>query len=237
MSRRTTNRRGLKKRGIFTSFGDMVLPIVGISALVLLVLAGRHFFVKGIQTSPEITSTQAYADSPAIMAERRNNSQSAEKSQPQSSQLTASKAESKPEDKAANENVILAVAENNVNPKVSDIKPAISQTVTKAPAIQAEAPQKTSPAMPKGKVNMTNLPPEKQWRVQVGAYPSKAEAEKIARKIKLAGYPAKVYQNPASKHAKVWVEAGENKYQAGLMVDAMKKLGFTSSFSFPPMKQ
>ena len=72
MSRRTTNRRGLKKRGILPSFGDMVLPVVGVSALVLLILAGRHFFVSGIKTSPEITSTQAYADSPAIMAERKN---------------------------------------------------------------------------------------------------------------------------------------------------------------------
>ena len=233
MSRRITNRRGLKKRGIFPSFGDMVLPIVGISALVLLVLAGRHFFVKGIQTSPEITSTQAYADSPAIMAERKNNSQSAEKSQ----ETSAKTAEQKPDDKAANENVILAVAENNVNPKISDVKPAVSQPVTKTPVTKTEAPRKILPAMPKGQVNMTNLPPEKQWRVQVGAYPSKADAEKIARKIKLAGYPAKVYQNPASKHAKVWVEAGENRYQAGLMVDAMKKLGFKSSFSFPPMKQ
>lgn len=235
MSRRTTNRRGLKKRGIFPSFGDMVLPIVGISALVLLLLAGRHFFVKGIQTSPEITSTQAYADSPAILAERKN-SQPAEKSQESPAKTAEIKA--KPEDKATNENMILAVAENNVNPKISDVKPAVSKPVTKTtPAVQTEAPKRTAPAMPRGQVNMTNLPPEKQWRVQVGAYPSRAEAEKIAKKIKLAGYPAKVYQNPASKHSKVWVEAGENSYQAGLMVDAMKKLGFKSSFSFPPMKQ
>ena len=237
MSRRTTNRRGLKKRGIFPSFGDMVLPIVGVSALVLLVLAGRHFFTSGVQTSPEITSTQAYADSPAVMAERNKTPSrqeetsgitTAEKSQPQS----AKTAEIKASDKAADDNMILAVAENTVNPKISDVKPAVSQ-----PAKTSEPKRTSAPAMPRGQVNMTNLPPEKQWRVQVGAYPSRAEAEKIAKKIKLAGYPAKVYQNPASRHTKVWVEAGENKYQAGLMVDAMKKLGFKSSFSFPPMKQ
>ena len=231
MSRRTTNRRGLKKRGIFPSFGDMVLPIVGVSALVLLILAGRHFFVSGIKTSPEITSTQAYVDSPAVKAER-NSTPSAEKSQAQSAKVPEVKAE----DKAANENTILAVAENSVNPKISDVKPAISQTVTKQ-APKSEAPKKAAPAMPKGQVNMTNLPPEKQWRVQVGAYPSKAQAEKIVKQIRLAGYKARTYQNPESKHVKVWVEAGENKYQAGLMVNAMKKLGFKSSFSFPPMKQ
>lgn len=237
MSRRTTNRRGLKKRGIFPSFGDMVLPVVGVAALALLVLAGRHFFVKGIQTSPEITSTQAYADSPAVMAERKNNSQSNASTSAEKTQPSSANTPKKAEDKAANENTILAVAENTVNPKISDVKPAVSQPAKTLPEKIIEPKKNPAPAMPRGQVNMTNLPPEKQWRVQVGAYPSRAEAEKIMRKIKLAGYPAKVYQNPASKHVKVWVEAGENRYQASLMVDAMKKLGFKSSFSFPPMKQ
>ena len=225
MSRRATNRRGLKKRGIFPSFGDMVLPIVGISALVLLVLAGRHFFLSGIKTSPEITSTQAYANSPAIMAERSKTQPPAENTQPPSTET----ANNKTDDTGANDNMILAVSENNVNPPLSEVKPAVSQPVTRT----TETPKKATTAPAK----MTNLPPEKQWRVQVGAYPSKAEAEKVAKRIRREGFKARIYQNPASKHVKVWVEAGENKYQAGLMVDAMKKLGFKSSFSFPPMKQ
>lgn len=220
MSRRTTNRRGLKKRGILPSFGDMVLPVVGVSALVLLILAGRHFFVSGIKTSPEITSTQAYADSPAIMAERKNTPPVPEEAEAPSTQTDENKAENK----AANENTILAVAENNVNPPITDVKPAEPHK----PAI------KSTPA--KAPAKMTNLPPEKQWRVQVGAYPTKAEAEKVVKKIKREGFNARIYQNPASKHIKVWVEAGESKYQAGLMVKAMNKLGFKSSFSFPPMK-
>ena len=222
MSRRTTNRRGLKKRSILPSFGDMVLPVVGVSALVLLVLAGRHFFVSGIKTSPEITSTQAYADSPAIMAERKNTPPVPEESEALSTQT----ADNKAEDKATNENTILAVAENKVNPQIVDVKPAEPpKPSTKSTSTPAKAPAK-----------MTNLPPEKQWRVQVGAYPTKAEAEKVVKKIKREGFNARIYQNPASKHVKVWVEAGESKYQAGLMVKAMTKLGFKSSFSFPPMK-
>ena len=228
MSRRATNRRGLKKRGIFPSFGDMVLPIVGISALVLLVLAGRHFFVSGIKTSPEITSTQAYANSPAIMAERSKTQPPAENTQPPSTET----ANNKTDDTGANDNMILAVSENNVNPPLSEVKPAVSQPVTRT-----ETPKKTTTVPARTPAKMTDLPPEKQWRVQVGAYPSKAEAEKIVKRIRREGFKARIYQNPASKHVKVWVEAGENKYQAGLMVQAMKKLGFKSSFSFPPMKQ
>ncbi|MBQ3458889.1 MAG: hypothetical protein IJG30_08020, partial [Synergistaceae bacterium] len=44
--RRTTARRGLKKRGILPSFGDIVLPVVSIAAVALLVLAGRQFFIN-----------------------------------------------------------------------------------------------------------------------------------------------------------------------------------------------
>lgn len=225
MSRRTFNRRNIKKRGIFPSFGDMVLPVVGIAALVLLVLGGRHFFISGIKSSPEITSTQAYADSPAIMAERMGNLPSAEDTH------TLPAADKPQNDKAVNENTILAVSENNINPPIADVKPAVSRP----------APKYTAPVQPVKTVRepekAVNVPPEKQWRVQVGAYPSKAQAEKVVKKIKLAGYKARLYQNPESKHVKVWVEAGVSKYQAGLMVDAMKKLGFKSSFSFPPMKQ
>ncbi|MBQ7169189.1 MAG: SPOR domain-containing protein [Synergistaceae bacterium] len=217
MSRRITNRRGIKKRGIIPSFGDIVLPIVGIAAVGLLVLAGKQFFSRGIESSPSITSTRAYSDSPALMAER-------EESLPQAAKIPEPSEDIAAHDEATRENTILAVAENTEAPRIADIKPAVSQ-----PA-KAPAPVKSSPA------KMTSLPPEKQWRVQVGAYPSKAEAENIVKKIKRAGYKARIYQNPASKHVKVWVEAGESKYQAGLMVEAMKKLGYKSAFSFPPMK-
>ncbi|MBR4196854.1 MAG: SPOR domain-containing protein [Synergistaceae bacterium] len=238
MSRRTTNRRGIKKRGLIPSFGDIVLPIVGIAAVGLLFLAGKQFFASGMKSSPSITSTRAYTDSPAVMAEREESLPEAAKTPEPSS--TVAKETPKPsetvtaQDKAARDNTILAVAENSEAPRIADVKPAVSRPAKSSETVRASDPVK--PSKP-AKVNMTNLPPEKQWRVQVGAYPSKAQAERVAKKIKLAGYKARTYQNPESKHVKVWVEAGENSYQAGLMIEAMKKLGFKSSFSFPPMKQ
>ncbi len=70
MSRRAMVRRGIKKRGMLPSFGDMVLPIVSIAAVALLVIAGRQFFLNGLKSSPGISSTRAYAEAPALMAER-----------------------------------------------------------------------------------------------------------------------------------------------------------------------
>ena len=230
MSRRTTNRRGIKKRSIFPSFGDIVLPIVGVAALGLLILAGRQFFVNGMKASPEITTTQAYADSPAIMAERGG---TAAKSSSPSAEIPA-------KDKPEAENTVLAVADNPVAPKIADVKPAVSQPAkapqpakaqTPAPEKKPEASSKPAPLKP------SKLPESKQWRVQTGAYDSREGAEKAVKKIQRAGFKARVYQNPASKYFKVWVVAGESKYQAGLVVDAMKKLGHKSAFAFPPMKQ
>ena len=68
--RRPRVRRAIKKRGILPSFGDIVLPIVSVAAVGLLILAGRQFFINGIKSSPDMTSTRAYADSPALIAER-----------------------------------------------------------------------------------------------------------------------------------------------------------------------
>ena len=227
MSRRTTNRRGIKKRSILPSFGDIVLPIVGVAALGLLILGGRQFFVNGMKSSPGITSTQAYADSPAIMAERERQLPAAAKITEPSSDLTAA-------DKASRENTVLAMADNPAAPAIADVKPAVSQPSKPQPPAPAKKPETSSKPAP---LKPSKLPESKQWRVQTGAYDSREGAEKAVKKIKSAGFKARVYQNPASKYFKVWVVAGESKYQAGLVVDAMKKLGYKSAFSFPPMKQ
>lgn len=229
MSRRTTHRRSIKKRGIIPSFGDIVLPIVGVAAVGLLVIAGRQFFVNGMKSSPGITSTQAYADSPAIMAER-------EKTSPADATAPDTRAVI-PGDNALNENTVLAVAENPVAPKIADVKPAVSQPVKPAAQVPAKPAPAKAPDPKPAPLKASKLPESKQWRVQTGAYTTRASAEEAVKKIKRAGFKAKVYQNPASKHFKVWVVAGESKYQAGLVVDAMKKIGYKSAFSFPPMKQ
>ncbi|MBQ7154041.1 MAG: SPOR domain-containing protein [Synergistaceae bacterium] len=213
--RRPRMRRGIKKRGILPSFGDIVLPIVSVAAVGLLVLAGRQFFINGMQSSPGITSTRAYADAPALIAEREK-----EAKQPAPvAEVNVPEAEPEPEP----EENMLAVAE------VITPQPVKTANVpAKAPAVKEE-PVKTA-AKP------AQIPLNKQWRVQIGAYSTKAAAEEAAKKVRKAGYRAVVYSNPASKHVKVWVEGGPTKFYADRMVNAMKKLGYKSSFAFPPAK-
>ncbi len=217
--RHRSNRRAIKKRGILPSFGDMVLPVVGVAAVGLLILAGRQFFINGMKTSPGITSTRAYSESPAIMAEREKLRDEAE------SAVKAEIATKEPE-KLTQENTVLAVEKNEGS--LPDLVVPVKSTPAKT---TQPAPAKKDPI-----VRIEDIPINKQWRVQTGAYPLKSGAQDAAKKIKRAGYKAVVYQNPASKHFKVWVPGGMTKSQAEKVAEEMKKLGYKQSFVFPPMK-
>lgn len=234
MSRRSANRRAFKKRGILPSFGDIVLPIVSIAAVGLLILAGRQFFINGLKTSPGMTSTRAYADSPAIIAEK-------EKAQEISpSAKDEPKTQTVP--KKTEEQFMIAVAENEVAPPIAQVKPAVQDkkpvpAKKPEPVKKSDPPKKTTEAQKKpDPIKASSLPANKQWRVQTSSYPTKKGAEDAVKKINRAGFKATVYKNPASKYYKVWVQGGESKYQAGLVVNAMKKLGYKTSFAFPPSK-
>ena len=234
--RRSRFRRGFKKRGILPSFGDLVLPIVSIAAVGLLVLAGRQFFINGLQTSPEITSTRAYADSPALLAEREREEAAENEVAPAVKDVPPITAPAKGITVTAENAPAVKTAQTAPkNPAPAPAKPALVVAQPSKPApVKAPAP-KAEPEKPKPAPKVEQLPANKQWRVQVGAYPSKASAETAAKKIRNAGYKAVVYKNPDSKYVKVWVEeAGPTKFYADRIADQMKKLGFKTSFAFPP---
>ncbi|MBQ7220190.1 MAG: SPOR domain-containing protein [Synergistaceae bacterium] len=225
--RRPRVRRGIKKRGILPSFGDIVLPIVSIAAVGLLILAGRQFFINGIKSSPSITSTRAYADSPALLAEREREKERAERERERASAVPAVKPVSAEIAVPKDESVVLAEVAPPI-PLVAD-KPANTPAPKKAEPEKPASPAKTA-------AKSAPVPLNKQWRVQIGAYTSKAGAQEAVKKLKRAGYKATIYQNPASKHFKVWLEGGPTKFYADRIVAKMKQLGYKSSFAFPPAK-
>ena len=238
MSRRSTVRRRIKKRGVMPSFGDIVLPVVSVAAVILLILAARQFFLNGLKTSPGISSTRAFAESPALIAEREKNNQKSELESLLPSVSNDAAEEKLSENvltKSEDEFIAMAVATQAPAPHVSvteKIRP--SQTAAKAPAKPSTASKKTS--APKTATSTTSTSISKQWRVQIGAYTSKTGAQEAAKKVKEAGYNAIIYQNPASKHVKVWVQGGATKASAERVVEAMKKIGYKGSFVFPPAK-
>ena len=234
-------RRGIVKRGILPSFGDIVLPIVTIAAIGLLILAGRQFFLNGMKTSPGMSSTRAYAEAPALIAEREQKEQRERTEAAETNAVTvaevkgtapvSAEAAAKPE--VQDDTSFAAVAEILAEPQKTK-----KITVTTSPAPAPKKTTATTTPAPKKTANTAaaTLPANKQWRVQVGAYGTKDNAQKEADKIKKAGYKATVYSNPASKYVKVWVQGGADKASAEKVVNAMKKMGYKSSFSFPPAK-
>lgn len=235
--RRPTLRRGIKKRGVLPSFGDIILPVVGLSAVILLVIFGRQFFLNGLKSSPGISSTRAYAEAPAIIAELER------KSEPEQTvkipdTVSDEISQAKPEEKPEEDLFALAVAVQNpkretVTPAPPKAAPTATKKATTAKSSSNAAVKKTAAkAAAKGTGSVSSA----QWRVQVGAYTSRAGAQEAANKIKRAGYSAIVYSNPASKHFKVWVQGGATKKAADNVVKAMQKLGYKGSFSFPPSK-
>lgn len=264
--RRPGIRRGIKKRGILPSFGDLVLPIVSVAAVGLLVLAGRQFFLNGIKTPPGISSTRAYAESPALIAER-------ERKQEEDSIVKVSVAGEKDSNPALDAIVKQEVKEVKQEAKLNaDSKPAVtsspaketpknkpvnaSQPAKAQPKAQParsqassqkkpepkkaetkkQEPKKAEPQKKASSSSSSSTPSSKQWRVQIGAYTSKSGAQEAVKKLKKAGYNAVVYSNPASKHHKVWVAGGNDKQSAQRVVNSMKQLGYGSSFAFPPSK-
>ena len=242
-------RRGIKKRGVLPSFGDMVLPIVSIAAVALLVIAGRQFFLNGLKSSPGISSTRAYAEAPVLVGEREkvNKSADAEIVLPLASvsaevspaqNLAEEKEKTEPKPEPQSDFLALAVTIPQAQPiKTTSVAKTQAQQNPKATTTKSTSNatvKKSSAATTTPKA--TSLPANKQWRVQIGAYTSKSGAQEAAKKINKAGYKATVYQNPASKHFKVWVQGGADKKSAEKVVNAMKKLGYKGSFSFPPAK-
>ena len=249
----------MKRRGFLPSFGDIVLPVVGIAGVALLGIAGWHFFIDGIKTQPGISSTKAYAESPVLIAERErvaeiqneavkvseqleNQTGLTQNAQtnPQSVNNNAPEKVSVPQNPQAIKSNTLAAPLQNQNNNQPQAQPktqtpvqnnkntqAVNSTPVQTPALAVQVPD------PKVR---TDYPSNKQYRVQVGAYGSKDGANAEAKKLTKAGFHTTVFTNPASKHVRVWILAGNSKTNAENILERAKSLGYKSSFIVSPSK-
>lgn len=241
-SRRVPVRRGLQNRGALPSFGDMILPVVSIAAVILLALTGWQFFVRGMQKPPEISSTQAFADAPSLAAERERQAETiaqAEKSSSLASTSTDVTSQDQNSVSASQNNIkkqeqeedILAIV---IAEKREEAAPKTQASIKKTPTARSSSNAVATKRLNENKTQSEQISNSQQWRVQVGAYRSRANAQNEAAKINRMGYNAVVYSNPASKHIKVWVYAGATKQAAEKVAASLKRLGYKGSFVFPP---
>lgn len=225
--RRPTIRRGIKKRGILPSFGDIVLPVVSVIAVGLLVLAGRQFFLNGIKTSPGISSTRAYAEAPALIAERER-----KKEKEAEVYVSVPVAEEKDENPAL-DSIVKQEAKQEINaasvPETQKQTPVnVSQTppkkISPAPAkpVQAAKPQPPKPQVkpqPKAQTAKTQASSQKK---NEPAKPAKKEIKETPVKTPAAS------STPSSKQWRVQIGAYTSKSGAQEAANKLKKAGYSA---------
>jgi cell division septation protein DedD len=237
-------------------FGDIILPFVGVLAVILLLIAAKLFFMNGLSASsglaaaqpvlpvPSVTETSLEdypmpdvpVSKPLAAAEKTSGGNVAAKDAGGDSSGAKGSAELLAVEVTATpvETESYLEADGIIYPDPDDRapKPAPAQPKQQAP----QTPQK--PQKTKGQPKSTSQPAQKAaasqqpWRVQVGAYGSKAAAGDIVKKLAKHGYSATVFSGP--KYHKVWVQAGNTKAAAEKTASRLKSLGYPGSYVVPP---
>lgn len=222
--RRPTVRRGIKKRGILPSFGDIVLPIVSVAAIGLLVLAGRQFFLNGIKTSPGISSTRAYAEAPALIAERERKQEresevsiivpiASERNENPSLDMLVKQEEKPSEVQVAASVMPETSSQRNVNVSQPKVQPK-QQARTQPKAQPKQQPSKPQPA----KTQPAKTQPTK-------TQPAKTQSAKTQT---AKTQPEKTSSTPSSKQWRVQIGAYTSKTGAQEAANKLKKAGYNA---------
>ncbi len=225
------------------SFGDIVLPFVGILAVGMLIFAAKLFFFDSLPASSGISASVSSVPSvPRIKSKAEDNNPlfpaAGEASAEEVSENSAvsddnhdnNNQESKKDDNKDAEN--LKNLENLENLKKLGNSGNNKNSAVK---IQAKNPVKVTTANVNNKPQSQQKPEVKkqaQWRVQVGAYGSKKAAEEIIAKLAKSGYTATHFA--VSRHHKVWVQAGSTKEAAEETAKKLQKIGYKGSYVIAP---
>ncbi|MBR0095593.1 MAG: SPOR domain-containing protein [Synergistaceae bacterium] len=253
-----TGRRGLKshsykKRKSMFSFGDVILPVVGILAVIMLLFAAKVFFFDSLPSSGgNLYVPKVQPEEDIIQAANAQEQEQKQESEAEAGAVAEAEVGRESAENSEPENFIFENSNNTANIEVTaepinnnNNNQAASQADSKAAAVnnilrpQNDNKQNNSQANNKAVNNSAqykNNNAQVLWRVQVGAYGSKKAAEEIIAKLAKAGYRATHFA--VSKYHKVWVQAGDTKQEAERAAERLKKLGYKGSYVIapPPVK-
>ena len=231
MGRRGLKSHSYKKRKSMFSFGDVILPFVGILAVIMLLFAAKVFFFDSLPSSNNLygSSQSVPKISPDVKANilfPAAGEASAQEQEPELELESANGNKQELESLALNNNASkIDVTSEPVNNK----KPTVNNNNTRQVNNNKQAINNNA-----RQVNSNNK--QAQWRVQVGAYGSKKAANEIIEKLAKAGHTATSFA--VSRHHKVWVQAGNTKQEAEKTAAKLKKIGYPGSYVIapPPVK-
>lgn len=233
--------KGFKSKGFVLSFGEIMLPMIGIVAMALLLVAGKLFFFSGSRSAA--VSLPIIKEAPAKEAMR-------DKKMPQTTQSSVS--QSQPAEPAAqvvvalptptplsitppenfsdrstvvprpeNTDIVLAVP---YKPK-AQVKP-ITAPVTVTAQPRAQAPAQRAAPKPAPQPSQTQSSPV--WMVQIGAFSTVAAANTRSKELASAGYSTSVVSG--AKWHRVLVRGGATRASASAVA---AKIG-QGAFVVPP---
>ena len=254
--------RRFKTKGYGISFGDIMLPLVGFVAIGLLAVAGKLFFMSGMQQSrpplPVIVGTPPQQERPAQAEESRTTTIQREEKTPEkevSSTVSADvMSRSRTEERRTLD--VLAIPYNEAQPVQAQPQNRSTVTVREPvkPQAQAEPKPQTNPQVqakpqsarstvviqtpapqnPKPAVaqEKTAVSPNSNWMVQVGAFSTQAAAQNVAQQATKAGHTATIVSG-RTLH-RVLVQSGSTREEALALATRLSRSGFEGAFIVPP---
>lgn len=269
LKRRITRRsrhREIRKKGFILSFGDIVLPFVGVVAIGLLVVAGKLFFVNGLAFSPGALPPQA--EDPLAGATSSKDVEvplveevpqavltwTATDSADGGTELSASPKAPLPLDVT-----VIPYGDTTARPAPLPLPATSSATtpgadmvkVDRTPVKQKEAPTPQVQKKPRAdaKTNPVKPPPQKpkpqpQKPLPRGTAVWRVQVGAFSSKgmaqetvAKLTKAGYRATVFSGPRFHKVWVQAGNTKRSAEVAILQLKKLGFPQSYAIPPAQR
>lgn len=215
--RRLPSRRSRRNRARKTGFGfgHFMLPIVGLVAVGILVLGVRLFFFP---SSPE--EAVNHGEEPVAAVQAGTQGGNAGKTMDEGEEIIAVPEGSVP---AKNE----PVPPKKTTPGKTETKPAAQKTGSSQPVAGSGTQPVQTPPTAQAKLPET-LSSGTRWGVQVGAFKERANAEKLAKKLKEEGFVAKLSEMKSGETVltKVFVMAGEQRTDADKLSKTLQEKGY-----------
>ena len=240
--------RRFKTKSSVVSFGDIMLPLVGIIAIALLVVAGKLFFFSGwegnrsplprIEDRARVSQREQPAPAEEAVSERVSSptlpSASVDPSQ-HVLEILAVPYDSKisPVSTAPVTVVIPSSTWPSVTPKPSP-KPSVTAraTATQKPPVATLGKGTASKPKTDTALKKDTTPKNTSWMVQIGAFSTRASANAISQQVTKRGYSATVITG--KNFHRVLIKAGPTREEALALATQMSKNGFQGAFIVPP---
>ena len=242
--------RRFKTKGFAISFGDFMLPLVGLAAIGLLFVAGKFFFFSDFQADrqqivsiapPDLHRVDA-EESGATVAARNPNHSAAAEMNPNLGRSNSNINENINQNSAG---IVTRDEEHDNRNHAASHQNATSGSVgavgenaereTAREIIVVSAPEPEQRTNPNPEPVQTAQPAQAYWMVQIGAFSTNAAAQTALRRVVQDGHRATIVSG--NRWHRVMVYAGPTNQDAVNLAAQLNRSGYVGAFTVPPARR